>query len=165
MTAPAHNTPLRHSIPGASTRRAPAAGVAKVLFVSVRGAGRAQIAAGFFNQLANAELARAVVAGIRPAAHVQPDVLGAMREVGVRVPLIPPVQITHELARDASWLITLGCREECSDVQIGQHEDWPVPDLADQPVHLVCHARDAIRARVWSLIVREGWWRFGRAPF
>jgi len=165
MTAPARNTPLIHSIPGPSFSHATAAAIAKVLFVSARGAGRAQIAAAFFNQLANAGLARAVFAGIRPSAHVHPEILGAMREVGVRIPLFTSLPITPELARDASWLVTLGCRDECSAAPGAQQEEWPVADPADQPLDVVRHIRDAIRARVWSLIVREGWWRFGQSPF
>lgn len=54
-----------------------------VLFACVHNAGRSQMAAALFNALADPNTARAVSAGTQPGTRVHPEVLTAMREVGV----------------------------------------------------------------------------------
>ncbi|MES1209775.1 MAG: arsenate reductase ArsC, partial [Pseudomonadota bacterium] len=54
-----------------------------VLFACVHNAGRSQMAAAWFNALANPAAARAVSAGTEPGTRVHPEVLEAMKEVGV----------------------------------------------------------------------------------
>ena len=50
-----------------------------VLFACVHNAGRPQLAAAWFNVLADASKARAVSAGTEPGARVHPEVLEAMK--------------------------------------------------------------------------------------
>jgi arsenate reductase len=54
-----------------------------VLFACVHNAGRSQMAAAWFNQLADGSKARAISAGTDPGHAVHPEVITAMREVGV----------------------------------------------------------------------------------
>ena len=54
-----------------------------VLFACVHNAGRSQMAAAWFNLLADASKARAISAGTDPASRVHPEVVEAMNEVGV----------------------------------------------------------------------------------
>ena len=54
-----------------------------VLFACVHNAGRSQMAAAFFNALADPAKARAISAGTRPGTHVHPEVHETMRQVGV----------------------------------------------------------------------------------
>lgn len=54
-----------------------------VIFACVHNAGRSQMAAAFFNALANPALARAVSAGTQPGERVHPEVLEVMREVEI----------------------------------------------------------------------------------
>ena len=54
-----------------------------VIFACVQNAGRSQMAAAFFERFANPAFARAISAGTRPAARVHPEVVEAMREVGI----------------------------------------------------------------------------------
>ena len=56
-----------------------------VLFACVHNAGRSQMAAAFFNALANPQQARAISAGTQPARHVHPEVVVSMRDVGLDV--------------------------------------------------------------------------------
>ena len=53
-----------------------------VIFACVHNAGRSQMAAAFFNQLAAPEKARAVSAGTEPGSRVHPEVLQVMLETG-----------------------------------------------------------------------------------
>src|SRR5712691_2642743 len=84
-----------------------------VLFACVHNAGRSQMAAGFFNALADPATARAISAGTQPADRVNPVVVEAMREAGIDVSTATPQRLTAGLARDAQWLITMGCGDEC----------------------------------------------------
>jgi arsenate reductase len=130
-----------------------------VVFACVHNAGRSQIAAAFFRQMANPALARAVSAGTRPAARVHPEVVEAMREVGIDLSGAKPTLLTPELAEGARWLITMGCGDECPLVPGVRRDDWPLADPAGQPPERVREIRDEIRERVWKLIAREGWWQ------
>lgn len=128
-----------------------------VIFACVQNAGRSQMAAAFFERMANPACARAVSAGTRPAAHVHPEVVAAMREVGIELSHARPALLTEELARGAQWLITMGCGEQCPFVPGLRRDDWALADPAGQPPERVREIRDAIRARVWNLIEKEGW--------
>ena len=50
-----------------------------VLFACVHNAGRSQMAAAWFNQLANSSKARAISAGTNPGPRVHPEVVAVMR--------------------------------------------------------------------------------------
>jgi arsenate reductase len=126
-----------------------------VLFACVHNAGRSQMAAAFFNALADPARARAVSAGTRPADRVNPVVVEAMREAGLDVSAATPRQLTAELARDARWLITMGCGDECPVVPGVRREDWPLADPANQPIEQVRAIRDEVRARVRAFVDRE----------
>jgi arsenate reductase len=54
-----------------------------VLFACVHNAGRSQMAAAWFNVLADPRKAMAISAGTDPGLHVHPEVVIAMREVGI----------------------------------------------------------------------------------
>ena len=128
-----------------------------ILFACVQNAGRSQIAAAFFEQLANPALARAESAGTRPAARVHPEVVEAMREVGSDLSDARPTFLSPELAATADWLITMGCGDECPVVPGLRRDDWPLPDPAGQPPERVRQIRDQIRERVSQLVAEQGW--------
>jgi arsenate reductase (thioredoxin) len=130
-----------------------------VIFACVHNAGRSQMAAGFFEQLANPALARAVSAGTQPAERVHPEVVTAMREVGIDLSDARPRLLTPELARDAQWLITMGCGDECPVLPGLRREDWPLPDPKGRPLDEVRAVRAEIRERVRKLIAQQGWWK------
>ena len=128
-----------------------------VLFACVHNAGRSQMAAAFFNALADPAKARAISGGTRPANRVNPVVVEAMREVGIDVSARTPQRLTAELAREAGWLITMGCGDECPVVPGAMRGDWPLADPADQPHERVRAIRDEIRTRVAALVISRGW--------
>ena len=71
-----------------------------VIFACVHNAGRSQMAAAFFNALADASKARAVSAGTNPGPQVHPEVVAAMREAGVDLHAAVPRLLTPELAQE-----------------------------------------------------------------
>ena len=131
----------------------------KVIFACVHNAGRSQMAAAFFRQLADSAKATAVSAGTDPATRVHPEVVEAMRELGIDLSGAQPQKLTTELASDASLLITMGCGDACPyvpDLRVG---DWPLPDPKGQSADAVREIRDDVRDRVTRLVKAEGWSR------
>lgn len=131
--------------------------VKTVVFACVHNAGRSQMAAAFFNQLADPAVARGVSAGTEPAARVHPEVVAAMGELGLDLSDAKPKLLGLELARMAARLVTMGCGENCPVVPGLVREDWPLADPKGQPLERVREIRDEIRSRVAALIAKEGW--------
>ena len=128
-----------------------------VIFACVHNAGRSQMAAAFFNALADPSRARAISAGTNPGPHVHPEVMTAMRDVGVDLSGARPQKLTQELAQGASLLVTMGCGDTCPMVAGLRIDDWPLPDPKGQPPERVAQIRDEIRERVSTLVRAEGW--------
>ena len=131
----------------------------RVIFACIHSAGRSQMAAAFFNALANPEVVQAVSAGTRPVDRVHPEVVAVMREAGIDLSEARPRRLTHDLARDARLLVTMGCGDECPVVPGARREDWPLEDPKGLPVDRVRAIRDEIRRRVERLVAAEAWGR------
>lgn len=125
------------------------------IFACVHNAGRSQMSAAFFNQLADPDLARAISAGTQPAQSVHPVVVDAMREMGIDLSNAKPQKLTAELAKGAEMLITMGCGDECPYVPGLRRDDWPLPDPKGQDIEAVRRTRDEIKERVSQLLVQE----------
>jgi arsenate reductase (thioredoxin) len=128
-----------------------------VLFACIHNAGRSQMAAAWFNALANSDKAVAVSAGTEPGSQVHPEVVRAMREVGIELQGLTPQKLTDELARAASILITMGCGEACPHVPGLRRMDWPLEDPKGKSIVRVREIRDDVKARVLALLEAEGW--------
>jgi arsenate reductase (thioredoxin) len=130
-----------------------------VLFACVHNAGRSQMAAAWLNLLADPLKARAISAGTEPGTRVHPEVVAAMREVGVDLADAGTTKLTDEVARQAQLVVTMGCGDECPVVPGTARDDWPLDDPKDQPIEQVRVIRDDIRDRVRRLVEGEGWSR------
>jgi arsenate reductase (thioredoxin) len=130
-----------------------------VLFACVHNAGRSQIAAAYFDAMSDPTLARAVSAGTAPAERVHPEVVAAMREVGIDLSGAVPRKLTPELAESAHLLVTMGCGEQCPFVPGLERLDWPLPDPKGRGVEAVRAIRDAVRERVLALLSDRDWAR------
>jgi arsenate reductase len=116
----------------------------KVVFACVHNAGRSQMAAALFNQLADRQKAEAVSAGTEPGLRVHPEVLAVMREVGIDLSNAKPQKLTDDLAREAQLLITMGCGDRCPYVPGLRRDDWPLKDPKGLPIEEVRAIRDDI---------------------
>lgn len=123
-----------------------------VIFACVHNAGRSQMAAAFFNALADPQKARALSAGTQPGSRVHPEVLAAMQEIGIDLSNAKPTLLTDALAKDAHWLITMGCGEACPHVPGLLRDDWPLEDPKGKTVERVREIRDEVKARVSALL-------------
>jgi arsenate reductase len=125
------------------------------IFACIHNAGRSQMAAAFFNQLADPSLARAVSAGTQPAERVHPGVIDVMREVGIDLTHATPQKLTEQLARPATMLLTMGCGDECPYVPGLRREDWPLLDPKGRSLEETRAIRDEIKHRVLDLLQSE----------
>jgi len=130
-----------------------------VIFACVHNAGRSQMAAAFFNALADPTKARALSAGTNPGTQVHPEVRAAMAEVGIDLSTARPQLLTDALAQDARWLVTMGCGDACPVVPGLKRGDWPLEDPKGKPIERVREIRDEVRARVVDFLSREEWSR------
>lgn len=128
-----------------------------VIFACVHNAGRSQMAAAFFNAMANPMLARAQSAGTQPGERVHPEVQQVMSEVGIDLSQAKPQLLTDILAQQAQLLITMGCGDACPVVPGLRRDDWPLPDPKGKGREEVRRIRDEVKARVEKLLAAEGW--------
>lgn len=121
-----------------------------LLFVCTHNAGRSQIAQALFERHAPPDI-RAESAGQEPAERVWPEVVEAMREIGVDLGDRRPRKLTVEMQLHADWAITLACGARCPYVPTTV-EDWDIPDPAGKPLAQVRAIRDAVEAKVLDLV-------------
>ncbi|HEY6460038.1 MAG TPA: arsenate reductase ArsC [Polyangiaceae bacterium] len=134
-----------------------------VLFACVHNAGRSQMAAALFNRLADPAEAIAVSAGTQPGPRVHPEVVEAMREIGIDLSSAIPRQLTPALVANVQLLVTMGCGDACPVVPGVERDDWPLEDPRGRPLHRVREIRDEIEKRVRGLLAQYGWCPSGNA--
>jgi arsenate reductase (thioredoxin) len=113
------------------------------------------MSAAFFNKYADPTKATALSAGTHPAERVHPEVVEAMREVGIDLSGAQPRKLTSQLAEGADLLITMGCGDECPFVPGLRRDDWPLQDPKGRGIEQVRKIRDEIDRRVRHLIDSE----------
>jgi arsenate reductase len=125
--------------------------VTRVLFVCVQNAGRSQIAHALFGEKAGGHEARS--AGTRPAKRVHPQVVEAMREVGIDLVDVKPHRLQQADAEWADVVVTMGCGDECPYIPGKRYVDWELQDPAGKSLAEVRALRDEIAHRVDALLV------------
>src|SRR5690242_4869196 len=125
--------------------------MATALFVCLHNAGRSQMSAALFERAAGGRH-RALSAGTTPAERVHPEVVEAMRELGVDLSGRTPRRLTHELAEQADVVLTMGCGDECPYIPGKSYLDWDPEDPKGLPLTRVREIRDDIARRVDALV-------------
>jgi arsenate reductase len=90
-------------------------------------------------------------AGTRPVERVHPEVVEAMRELGVDLSGARPKGLTRELAERADVVVTMGCGDECPYIPGKRYLDWDLHDPKGLPLEEVRRIRDDIAERVREL--------------
>ena len=121
-----------------------------VLFVCLHNAGRSQMSQALFEQAATGRHS-AASAGTTPAERVHPEVVEAMRELGVDLADRTPQKLTTELAAEADVVVTMGCGDECPYIPGKRYVDWDLQDPKGLPLEQVRRIRDDIAGRVAAL--------------
>lgn len=125
--------------------------MARVLFVCLHNAGRSQMSRALFDRAA-AGRHESASAGTTPGDAVHPEVVEAMRELGIDVGGERPKKLTDELAGWADVVVTMGCGDECPYIPGKRYLDWDLADPKGRPLEEVRATRDDIQGRVASLI-------------
>ena len=124
--------------------------MAGVLFVCLHNAGRSQMSQALF-EIAAAGRHGADSAGTEPAERVHPEVVEAMRELGVDLAGRRPKRLTRELAEGADVVVTMGCGDECPYIPGKRYFAWDLADPKGRPIDEVRATRDDIGRRVEPL--------------
>jgi arsenate reductase (thioredoxin) len=125
--------------------------MANVLFVCLHNAGRSQMSQALFAITANGRH-QAKSAGTQPGDRVHPQVVEAMRELGVDVSDRKPRALDMELAQWADVVVTMGCGDQCPYIPGKTYLDWDLHDPKDLPIEQVRGIRDDIEKRVKELV-------------
>ena len=129
--------------------------MARVLFVCLQNAGRSQISEALFaRDAAGRHEARS--AGTAPGDRVHPEVVEAMREIGIDLSTRLPRRLTDEDAEWADIVVTMGCGDECPFIPGKRYLDWDLPDPKDRPLEEVRATREEIGRRVGELLSELG---------
>jgi arsenate reductase len=121
-----------------------------VLFVCIQNAGRSQMAHALFERAAG-DRHEARSAGSRPAAHVHPEVVDAMRELGIDLAGRQPHKLDGADMEWADVVVTMGCGDECPYIPGRRYVDWELDDPSGRPVEEVRRIRDELERRVAEL--------------
>jgi len=125
--------------------------VSHVLFVCVHNAGRSQMSRALFERHA-AGRHTADCAGTAPSAEIQPNVRGAMNEIGIDLSARAPQRLTHALADRADVVVTMGCGDECPYIPGRRYVDWDLQDPSGESLVVVRAIREQISGLVRSLV-------------
>jgi len=129
--------------------------MATVLFVCKANRGRSVMSQALFERAAGGRH-RALSAGSEavPEGGPHPEVVEAMRELGVELGGRRPQRLTPELAAQADAVITMGCGDACPVIPGRKQlrEDWDLTDPKDRPLEEVRATRDEIERRVRDLV-------------
>jgi protein-tyrosine-phosphatase len=93
----------------------------------------------------------ALSAGTTPAERVHPEVVEAMRELGIDLSDRRPQLLTRELAEQADLIVTMGCGDQCPYIPGKRYLDWELLDPKGRPLEEVRATRDEIEQRVNAL--------------
>ncbi|CAB4545073.1 MAG: arsenate reductase ArsC [Actinobacteria bacterium] len=122
-----------------------------VLFVCVHNAGRSQMAAAFLTHLSLGKV-EVRSAGSAPADSINPEVVEALKEVGIDISNEIPKVLTTSAVEQSDVVITMGCGDACPFFPGKRYLDWVLPDPAGQGVADVRPIRDQIKKLVEELI-------------
>src|SRR4029077_1918154 len=127
--------------------------MATVLFVCLQNAGRSQMSAALLEREA-AGRHSSLSAGTTPADRVHPEVVDAMRELGIDLSGRQPTLLTRELAERADVVVTMGCGEECPYIPGKRYVEWDLPDPHGRSLAEVRAIREDIADRTKALLAR-----------
>ena len=123
--------------------------MAHVLFVCLHNAGRSQMSQALFERIAGGHEARS--AGTTPADRVHPEVVTAVRELGIDLSGRKPRALTRELTEWADVVVTMGCGDACPYIPGKRYIDWDLQDPQGLPLAEVRAIRDDVAVRVEQL--------------
>ena len=123
----------------------------EVLFVCVHNAGRSQMAAALLERKAEGRVT-VFSAGSEPAGRLHPEVVEAMKEIGIDLAGERPKRLEDRMVKEADVVVTMGCGDACPIYPGKRYEDWELEDPSGKDLETVRGIRDAIAVWVDALL-------------
>jgi arsenate reductase len=121
-----------------------------ILFVCTANGGRSVISERLLEREAGGRH-HARSAGSTPGSGAHPEVVEALREVGIDAADHVPQKLTQDLI-DWADVVVATCDDSCPYVPGKHYVNWNLPDPKNQPVERVREIRDDIARRVTALV-------------
>ena len=90
-------------------------------------------------------------AGSHAETHLHPEVVEAMRELGIDLEDRVPHQLSQEDVEWADLVVTMGCGDACPVLPGKRYLDWNLQDPMGMPIEVVRQIRDRIAGLVAEL--------------
>ena len=124
----------------------------KILFACVENAGRSQMAEGFFRKYApNFDV---ISAGTQPKSKLIPEVVEAMKEIGIDIAHQKPKLLSVEMVESSIKTVNMGCidKESCPSLFVKDVIDWSILDPKGKILEEVNKIREQKKSEVLMLI-------------
>jgi arsenate reductase (thioredoxin) len=119
----------------------------RTLFVCVENAGRSQLAEALYERRGGEGRS----AGSKPADEVHPEVVEALREVGIDIGGRKPRGLSRDDVEWAELVVTMGCGDACPVLPGKRYIDWELLDPSEMSLEQVRALREEIDERVSRL--------------
>ena len=123
----------------------------KVLFACVENSCRSQMAEGFAN-IHGTNILVPFSAGSRASGRINNKAVVAMTEIGYDLTEHKSKGLDEFSDLKFDYLITLGCNDECPNIETKFRREWNIPDPKNMDLKDFNKVRDLIEKRVLSLI-------------
>ena len=127
----------------------------KVLFACIENSCRSQIAEGFAN-IHGTNILVPFSAGSKASGKINKKAVIVMAEIGYDLTLHESKGLDEFTFSKFDYLITLGCKDECPNIETKFRKEWDIPDPKNMNLEDFYKVRDLIEKRVLSLIDEIG---------
>ena len=126
-----------------------------VLFACIENSCRSQIAEGFAN-IHGTNIMMPFSAGSNASGKINKKAVIVMAEIGYDLTLHESKGLDEFTDSIFDYLITLGCKDECPNIETIFRKEWDIPDPKNMNLEDFYKVRDIIEKRVLSLIDEIG---------
>ena len=127
----------------------------KVLFACVENSCRSQMAEGFAH-IHGSNTLMPFSAGSKASGEINDKAVIAMKEIGYDLTEHKSKGLDEFNNSKFDYLITLGCKDECPNIDTKLRKEWDIPDPKNMNLKDFYNVRDLIEKRVLSLINEIG---------
>ena len=123
----------------------------KVLFACIENSCRSQIAEGFAH-IHGSNTLMPFSAGSKASGKINKKAVIVMEEIGYDLTLHESKGLDEFTYSKFDYLITLGCKDECPNIETKFRKEWDIPDPKNMNLEDFFKVRDLIEKKVLSLI-------------
>ena len=93
-------------------------------------------------------------AGTKPAYHINPVVVEAMKEVGIDISKQKSKELTDEMIRESDNVVNMGCMNKnfCPTIWLPKVIEWNLEDPKGKSIEEIRQIRDEIEKKVKEIV-------------